>query len=150
MLLLRADHFRSALVICQNAYICASLQSRSEYRYILRSILISQASELLLTSNMNIYYLCYIHNALSMLENQVVQLGTSYTFYWYISAGYALLQSTINPDQSMLESNQAVERLARLFYRALASQEDIEHAKENILALSRVTVSISPLWRGAV
>lgn len=70
-----------------------------------------------------------------MLEDRITQLGTGYTHYWYISAGCALLRSASSPDTSTVENQQAIDRVARQYYRILASQEDIHIAKEKVINL---------------
>ncbi|KAJ5913647.1 hypothetical protein N7504_002530 [Penicillium tannophilum] len=117
LLLLRHDYFRSALVICQNSYISLTLQN-----------------DILLSSNTSVF-IDYIEKALSMLEDRIVQIGTGYTHHWYISAGRALLRLTLSLDQSLHESGQAVDRVARQYYRVMSSQVEIEIAKEKIITL---------------
>lgn len=70
-----------------------------------------------------------------MLEDRILQLGTGYTHHWYISAAQALLRLTLSSEATALESEQAVDRVARQYYRVMASQVDIELAKENIITL---------------
>ncbi|KAJ5257109.1 hypothetical protein N7478_013213 [Penicillium angulare] len=117
LLLLRHDYFRAALVICQNSLISISLRN-----------------DVLLSSNTPIFFE-YIEKALALLEDRIVQLGTGYTHHWYISAGRALLSLTCSPEQSTQEGEQAVDRVARQYYRVMASQVDIELAKEKIMTL---------------
>ncbi|KAJ6161236.1 hypothetical protein N7470_004632 [Penicillium chermesinum] len=76
-----------------------------------------------------------------MLEDRIIQLGTGYTHYWYISAGCALLRSASSPDSSLVENQQAIDRVARQYYRVLASQDDIHLAKEKVLNMPADQVS---------
>lgn len=76
-----------------------------------------------------------------MLEDRIVQIGTGYTHHWYISAGRALLRLTLSLDQSLHESGQAVDRVARQYYRVMSSQVEIEIAKEKIITLPDNRVS---------
>ncbi|KAJ5948600.1 hypothetical protein N7454_001907 [Penicillium verhagenii] len=117
LLLQRHDYFRAALVMCQNSYISMNLQN-----------------DLLLSSNTPIF-IAYIEKALSMLEDRIVQIGTGYTHHWYISSGRALLRLTLSMDQSHHESGQAVDQVARQYYRVMSSQVDMELAKEKIINL---------------
>ncbi|KAJ5679058.1 hypothetical protein N7462_007302, partial [Penicillium macrosclerotiorum] len=135
LLLLRHDYFRAALVICQNSYISISLRREWTYDFQTLTKLILSTEDVLLNSNISVF-LQYIDSALNMLQDRIVQLGTGYTHYWYISAGFALLRSAMSPDRSSLENQQAIDRVARQYYRVLASQEDIKLAKENIIGIS--------------
>ncbi|KAJ5225544.1 hypothetical protein N7468_006769 [Penicillium chermesinum] len=83
----------------------------------------------------------YIDHSLAMLEDRIIQLGTGYTHYWYISAGCALLRSASSPDSSLVENQQAIDRVARQYYRVLASQDDIHLAKEKVLNMPADQVS---------
>ncbi|KAJ5083652.1 hypothetical protein N7456_013079 [Penicillium angulare] len=132
LLLLRHDYFRAALVICQNSLISISLRSESRPLYVRALLIVSD--DVLLSSNTPIFFE-YIEKALALLEDRIVQLGTGYTHHWYISAGRALLKLTCAPEQSAQEGEQAVDRVARQYYRVMASQVDIELAKEKIITL---------------
>jgi hypothetical protein len=68
-----------------------------------------------------------------MLEQRITRLGTGYTHYWYISAARSLLRSAIQPEKLMEQKQQAIDGVARQYYRVLASQEDFVKAKESIL-----------------
>lgn len=142
LLLLRHDYFRSALVICQNSYISLTLQSKYSRALALhpdRNYL-HCPGDLLLSSNISIF-IDYIEKAITMLEDRIVQIGTGYTHHWYISAGCALLRLTLSLDQSIHESGQAVDRVARQYYRVMSSQVEIETAKEKIITLPEHRVS---------
>ena len=103
--------------------------------------------ELFLRSNNN-NFIQYIEDTLSMLEDRITRLGTGYTHYWYISAACGLLRSTIKPSEAIVQKQQAIDRVARQYYRILASQEDFLKAKEKILParLSKVGADTS-IWR---
>ena len=51
----------------------------------------------------------------------------------YISAALGLLRSAMQPSESRVQKQQAIDRVARQYYRILASQEDFSKAKEKIL-----------------
>jgi hypothetical protein len=68
-----------------------------------------------------------------MLEDRITRLGTGYTHYWYISAACAFLRSALSPEESTAQKQQAIDRVARQYYRVLASQEDLLKAKEKII-----------------
>ena len=53
-----------------------------------------------------------------------MRLGEGLHQFWFLSAAYGLAQSTSSPDQSNAQKRQAIERVSRLFYVILASQED--------------------------
>ncbi|KAJ5710066.1 hypothetical protein N7493_009658 [Penicillium malachiteum] len=80
-------------------------------------------------------FLEYIEKGLNLLEDRILHLGTGYTHHWYISAGRALLRLTLSPEQVVMESVQAVERVSTQYYRVMASQVDMELAKEKIIIL---------------
>jgi hypothetical protein len=78
-------------------------------------------------------FIKYLESALFMLEQRITRLGTGYTHYWYISAARSLLRSAIQPEKLMEQKQQAIDGVARQYYRVLASQEDFVKAKESIL-----------------
>ena len=88
--------------------------------------------DLFLNSNNNMF-IQYVEDALTMLEDRITRLGTGYTHYWYISAACALLRSAMLPRESTAQKQQAIDRVARQYYRVLASQEDFLNAKEKII-----------------
>lgn len=67
-----------------------------------------------------------------MLEERITRLGTGYTHHWYISATCSLLRSALRPEDSSAQKQQAIDRVARQYYRVLASQEDFIKAREKI------------------
>lgn len=75
----------------------------------------------------------YVENTLTLLADRITRLGTGYTHYWYISAACALLKLTVLPEQATAQKQEAIDKVARQYYRVLASQEDILKAKERIL-----------------
>ncbi|KAI9836674.1 MAG: hypothetical protein M1819_001310 [Sarea resinae] len=117
LLLLRHDYFRAALIICHNMYISISIQN-----------------DLFLNANSNAF-IQYVEDALTMLEDRITRLGTGYPHYWYISAACALLRSAVSPEESTAQKQQAIDRIARQYYRVLASQEDFLRAKEKIIPI---------------
>ena len=78
-------------------------------------------------------YFQYIENALVMLEEKITRLGTGYTNFWYISAAFGLVLSKASPGNAATQKQQAIDRVARQYYKVLASQEDIFSAKERML-----------------
>lgn len=125
LLLLRHDYFRAALNICHAMYISISIRN-----------------DLFLDSQSNTF-IQYLESALIMLEDRIARLGTGYTHYWYISATSALLRSAIRPEDSSAQKQQAIDRVARQYYRVFASQEDYTKAKEKILParLSKINLT---------
>jgi hypothetical protein len=81
-------------------------------------------------------FIQYVEDAITMLDNKITILGTGYTYYWYISAGCALLRSATSPEQSTVQKQQAIDRLKRQYSRVLASQEDFSKAREKIVPIS--------------
>jgi hypothetical protein len=73
-----------------------------------------------------------------MLEDKITLLGTGYTHYWYISAAYGLITSKLSPGNATAQKQQAIDRVARQYFKVRASQEGLPQAKEKML-LSRVT-----------
>ena len=86
-------------------------------------------------------YLHYIENALLMLEEKITRLGTGYTNFWYISAAFGLVLSKVSPESAAAQKQQAIDRVARQYYKVLASQEDIFSAKERMLLHQPIKVS---------
>jgi hypothetical protein len=132
LLLLRHDYFRAALIISHNMYISMSIQSMCMIICYCYSCLCIKTDDLFLNSNTSIQY---VENALSMLQDRITRLGTGYTHYWYISAAYALLRSEMSPKQSTTQKQEAIDRVARQYYRVLASQEDFLKAKEKVIPI---------------
>ena len=65
-----------------------------------------------------------IQDAFSLLEARIMRLGEGLHQFWFLSAAYGLAQSTSIPEELNLQKRQAIERVSRLFYVILASQED--------------------------
>ena len=53
-----------------------------------------------------------------------MRLGEGLHHFWFLSAAYGLAQSTAAPEETSMQKRQAIERVSRLFYIILASQED--------------------------
>lgn len=75
-------------------------------------------------------FLQYVESALAMLEDKITHLGTGYTHYWYISAAYDLVTSKLLPGNAVVQKQQAIDRVARQYFKVRASQEDLPQAKE--------------------
>jgi hypothetical protein len=73
-----------------------------------------------------------------MLEEKITHLGTGYTHYWYISAAYGLIASNSSSGNPTAWKQQAIDRVARQYFKVRASQDDLPKAKEKIL-LGRVS-----------
>lgn len=91
-----------------------------------------RTDDLFLDSQSNTF-IQYMENALFMLEDRIKRLGTGYTHYWYISAACSLLRSAMRPDESSVQKQQAIDRVARQYFRVFNSQEVFQKARESIL-----------------
>ncbi|RAH79701.1 hypothetical protein BO86DRAFT_317722 [Aspergillus japonicus CBS 114.51] len=121
LLLLRHDYFKSALVICHNMYIAASVHDN-----------------LLLQSN-STTLIHYIEAVLHLLEEKTTRLGTGYTHYWYIAAAAAFLRSRIpNAAHPAVQKEEAIYEVVRQYHRVLAHQEDLRKAKELLFPMRLV------------
>lgn len=131
LLCLRHDYFRAALHICHTMYISISIRSKSALAFSMvpPTILTCSTDDLFLDSQSNTF-IQYMENALFMLEDRITRLGTGYTHYWYISAACSLLRSAMRPEDSSAQKQQAIDRVARQYFRIFASQEDFLKAKE--------------------
>ena len=67
-----------------------------------------------------------------------MRLGEGLHQFWFLSAAYGLAQSTSAPEQSNTQKRQAIERVSRLFYVILASQEDPQALGAGTELLSQV------------
>jgi hypothetical protein len=141
LLCLRHDYFRAALNICHTIYISINIRSisRSSTPNIFKKTLTISTDDLFLDSQSNTF-IQYMENALFMLEDRITRLGTGYTHYWYISAACSLLRTAMRPEDSSLQKQQAIDRVARQYFRVFSSQEDFLKAKESIfpVGLSKV------------
>jgi hypothetical protein len=97
----------------------------------------TQADELTL-HNLSNSFLRYVESALIMLEDEITHLGTSYTHYWYISTAYGLVTSKLSSGNATVPKQQAINKVARQYFKVRASQEGLPQAKEKML-LSRVS-----------
>ena len=88
-------------------------------------------------------FIKYLESALLMLEQRITRLGTGYTHYWYISAARSLLRSAMQPEKLIEQKQQAIDGVARQYYRVLASQEDFMKAKESILPVGIIKVNLN-------
>ncbi|PYI14164.1 hypothetical protein BO99DRAFT_395230 [Aspergillus violaceofuscus CBS 115571] len=124
LLLLRHDYFKSALVICHNMYIAASVHDN-----------------LLLQSN-STTLIHYIEAVLHLLEEKTTRLGTGYTHYWYIAAAAAFLRSRIpNAAHPAVQKEEAIYEVVRQYHRVLAHQEDLRKAKELLFPMRLVPMN---------
>ncbi|KAE8420409.1 hypothetical protein BDV36DRAFT_249813 [Aspergillus pseudocaelatus] len=114
LLLLRHDYFRGALNLSHFAYLSSDLQA---------DLCIPVDRDALLQ---------YIQNALTMLEESIIYLGTGFTYHWYISAAISFLRSQTQPAKSSTLKQEAINQVVRQYYRVLASQEQFSRAKERI------------------
>jgi hypothetical protein len=96
----------------------------------------TNVDELMLHSLSNSFFQC-IQDALMLLEGKITRLGTGYTHYWYISAAYGLIHLDKTPGNPTAQKQQAIDRVARQYFKVRASQEDLPKAKEKLL-LSRL------------
>ncbi|KAI9737560.1 MAG: hypothetical protein M1834_009715 [Cirrosporium novae-zelandiae] len=104
--MLRNDVTRAALCICQTMFISNAIQSD------------------LFLQNMVHSFSQTVEKVLAMLEDYVIRLGRGFSSYWFVSAAYSLAQSKSSVDSNILR-DQAMNRCTRLYYRILASQEDL-------------------------
>uniref|UniRef100_A0A093X7Z8 Putative transcriptional regulatory protein PB24D3.01 n=1 Tax=Talaromyces marneffei PM1 TaxID=1077442 RepID=A0A093X7Z8_TALMA len=123
LLLQRNDYFRAALVICQSAY--TNLITKN-------NLFINSNSAVLIQ---------YLEDVIGMLEQRITQHGTGYTYYWYISAASAFLQSVLLPSESTKEKEEAINRVTKQYYRVLESQEDIGKAKDMIMPVHSTSMT---------
>ncbi|KAF2840993.1 hypothetical protein M501DRAFT_930940 [Patellaria atrata CBS 101060] len=64
-----------------------------------------------------------LEKALLMLEAKVLRLGCGYKQYWYLSAGYSFVLSTLpGAEERKFYMNQALDRVALLYQKVLAAQ----------------------------
>lgn len=73
---------------------------------------------------------------MTLFEERITRLGTDFTRHWYISAARSLLRSVVDPSDATTEEQQAIEHVARQYYRIRASQEDLHSAKEKVFVIS--------------
>lgn len=148
LLLQRNDYFRAALVICQSAYTNLITKSKSyplgpSVRRLSTDRVYSMrrnADNLFINSNSAVL-IQYLEDVIGMLEQRITQHGTGYTYYWYISAASAFLQSVLLPSESTKEKEEAINRVTKQYYRVLESQEDIGKAKDMIMPVHSTSVS---------
>ncbi|KAJ5119360.1 hypothetical protein N7448_010029 [Penicillium atrosanguineum] len=112
-LLFRQEYFRAALVVCHNAYICCNVIGD------------------LFGANIS-SFIRYLEDSLILFEDRTTRTGTDFTRYWYISAARALLRSAVDPSDATMQEQQAIEHVARQYYRIRASQEDLHSAKNKL------------------
>ena len=79
-----------------------------------------------------------------MLERRIRQHGTGYTYYWYISAAFAFLQSVLVPSERVRLKEEAIKRVTEQYCRVLESQEDINAARDIIMPMGLKNVSYGP------
>ncbi|KAI9758709.1 MAG: hypothetical protein M4579_002884 [Chaenotheca gracillima] len=109
--LLRNDVYRAALCICFNVFV-SSLVRNEFYPQHNLSTSLSQP----------------IEKTLALLEDKIMRLGQGFRQYWFVSTAYGLVYSTLSPEHSALQKQQAIDRVQRLYYKVLGSQEDLTRA----------------------
>ena len=62
---------------------------------------------------------------LARLGENITQLGTGFTHYWYISAANGLLRSGSPLANPQVEQKIAVDQVIKQYYKVLATQEDV-------------------------
>lgn len=62
---------------------------------------------------------------LARLGENITQLGTGFTHYWYISAANGLLKSGSPLANVQVEQKIAVDQVIKQYYKVLATQEDV-------------------------
>jgi hypothetical protein len=62
---------------------------------------------------------------LARLGENITQLGTGFTHYWYISAANGLLKSRLPLANVQVEQKIAVDQVIKQYYKVLATQEDV-------------------------
>lgn len=77
-------------------------------------------------------FIRYLEDALTLFEDRITRIGTDFTRHWYISAALSLLRSLVDPSDATRQEQQAIEHVARQYYRIRASQEDMHSAKEKV------------------
>ncbi|RAL08443.1 uncharacterized protein BO97DRAFT_472979 [Aspergillus homomorphus CBS 101889] len=140
LLLLRHDYFKSALVICHNMYIAATIQGMAHLSRLIGTRT-DGVDNLLLRSN-STTFIQYIEDVLHLLEEKTSRLGTGYTHYWYIAAASAFLRSRIDPAHSPVQKEEAIHEVVRQYHRVLAHQGDLHKAKELLFPLRLGTILI--------
>lgn len=85
----------------------------------------------LLGANISLF-IRYLEDSLILFEDRITRIGTDFTRYWYISAARALLRSIVDPTDATMQEQQAIEHVARQYYRIRASQEDLHSAKDKV------------------
>ncbi|KAJ5198622.1 uncharacterized protein N7498_007739 [Penicillium cinerascens] len=113
VILFRHEYFRAALVVCHNAFVSYNVPGD------------------LFGANIT-SFIRYLEDALTLFEDRITRLGTDFTRHWYISAARSLLRSVVDPSDATTQEQQAIEHVARQYYRVRASQEDMHSAKEKL------------------
>ncbi|KAJ6111408.1 hypothetical protein N7523_007469 [Penicillium sp. IBT 18751x] len=121
-LLFRQEYFRAALVVCHNAFICYNVIGD------------------LFGANIS-SFIRYLEDSLILFEDRITRIGTDFTRYWYISAARALLRSVVDRSNATTLEQQAIEHVARQYYRIRASQEDLLSAKIKLKLTESLTQS---------
>ncbi|OQE18755.1 hypothetical protein PENSTE_c017G03406 [Penicillium steckii] len=120
VILLRQDYFRAALAVCHSGYMASTDPGDLFLSYIEP-------------------FIKYLDNCLVVFQDRITRLGTDFTRFWYISAARSLLYSTLNPSNETREKQQAIELVARQYYRIRGSQDDLISVKEQL------NLTVSPL-----
>ena len=145
LLLLRQDYFRAALNICHTVHISINIRSMlTTIGPLLTLPLLTLFTANIFLDSQSSMFIRYLESALLMLEQRITRLGTGYTHYWYISAARSLLRSAMQPEKLIEQKQQAIDGVARQYYRILASQEDFVKAKDSILPAGISKVSLRP------
>jgi hypothetical protein len=64
-----------------------------------------------------------LEDAFKILEERSMRRGRGYHQFWYISVAFWLVQSKLDPENASKFKLQAMERVARLYHKALAHME---------------------------
>lgn len=77
-------------------------------------------------------FIQHLEESLVLFEDRITRLGTDFTRYWYISAARSLLSSIMNQSDVISQKRQAIELVARQYYRIRGSQEDLITVKNKV------------------
>ena len=146
LLLFRNDVFRAALSICHTIHVSIAIQSELlYYSFVDSRWLANERVDELVLHNLSNGFFQYVEDALVLLEDKITRLGTGYTHYWYISAAYGLIRSEKTPGNATLQKQQAIDRVARQYFKVRASQEDLSVARERLLLTRSTKVRVRVL-----
>lgn len=88
-----------------------------------------------------------VETSLSLLEDKTMRLGTGFNFYSHLSAAYTFTLMRDSREPFHYHQQQAVDRVTKLYFEALASQEDPTAVFPYLVAgKSEVRNTPSELW----